>query len=523
MEPEARQAYGQERASAGRCAGVWPGSCSFSASIATAAPLKDSSLFQPLDAQQYPIDRQVRFFTPNDPYFFNDNPVGFPGQWYLDNQIGAGTGPDANVSGVWDRGITGTGVVIGFVDDGLEHTHPDLSPNYDAADSWDFGQNDADPMPVWNNATSVNYGDNHGTSVAGVAGARGGNGEGITGAAPDASLAGLRIDFSNQTAQMFADATRYHSSGSNTSIDIKNHSYGNTIGYFDQPITTSALIDSYNAGTIHFFAAGNYRQEDLGDYYIDLNSNFKFDPDVDPALNGDANKEQAQAARQSIVVAALGSDGVYASYSEWGANVFVTAPSSDSGNPAITTTDRVDDEGYNNNTLSMSEPFTDGDPFPDLDYNSIFGGTSSASPLAAGVMALAHQVRPDMDARFAKHLLARTSQVVDAGDDSTLGGWTTNAAGFKFNPNYGFGLIDADALTQAAAQYVGVTPVVATTTDNVAVNRVIPDGNTTGITESFLLAGSTPIEDIEVTLDVTHPWRGDVGRCSPRRPARPVG
>ena len=51
------------------------------------------------------------------------------------------------------------------------------APNFTASNSYDFGQNDTDPSPVY--AT-----DEHGTSVAGVAAARGGNGIGVTGAAP---------------------------------------------------------------------------------------------------------------------------------------------------------------------------------------------------------------------------------------------------------------------------------------------------------------------------------------------------
>jgi subtilisin family serine protease len=88
---------------------------------------------------------------------------------------------DIHVPAAWNRDITGSGVIIGIVDDCLQITHPDLSPNYVAADSWDFGQNDPDPSPVYNSGPNE---DRHGTSVAGVAAARGGNSIGGTGAAP---------------------------------------------------------------------------------------------------------------------------------------------------------------------------------------------------------------------------------------------------------------------------------------------------------------------------------------------------
>lgn len=37
---------------------------------------------------------------------------------------------DINVTGVWERNITGQGVTVVVVDDGVEHTHQDIQPNY---------------------------------------------------------------------------------------------------------------------------------------------------------------------------------------------------------------------------------------------------------------------------------------------------------------------------------------------------------------------------------------------------------
>jgi len=149
-------------------------------------------------------------FVPNDPYFHKETPSGWGGrgQWHLKNEY---TDIDVNVSVPWSLDITGQGITIGIVDDGIETTHPDLSPNYVASNSWDFGQNDAVPDPVYT-------ADRHGVSVAGVAAARGGNGIGVVGAAPYAGLAGLRIDFDFQTVAMFVDATLYQSSGGATPL-----------------------------------------------------------------------------------------------------------------------------------------------------------------------------------------------------------------------------------------------------------------------------------------------------------------
>jgi kexin len=421
-------------------------------------------------------------FAPNDPYFHKGTPTSsFPGQWHLVNEIVPGR--DARVQGAWDRDITGLGVTIGIVDDCLQIAHPDLSPNYVAADSWDFGQNDGDPSPV----TSK---DMHGTSVAGVAAARGGNGTGVTGAAPYAKLAGLRIDFQNQTTEMFVGGTLYHSSGANTNIKVKNHSYGYTTAYIATDAERQALADSAAAGTIHCFAAGNERGK--------------------PAQ--DSNKQHLQSSPDAIAVAAFGSDGIFASYSSFGANVIVTTPSNTSGGYGITTTDRTGGDGYN------GKGPTD-DPFPDLDYTSRFGGTSSATPLAAGVLALVKQAQPALDVRFAKHLLARTCDVVDPLDKTLQGGgdgdnngsaWKTNAAGFRFNQNYGFGLINADALTRLARTFAGVSPLTTESTGTIAVGTAIPDNNATGVSRTFTLSSVEPLEELLVTLDVQHTYAGDL-------------
>lgn len=51
----------------------------------------------------------------------------------LDNvsfQQNRGKGLDMNVQGAWSEGITGNGVVVTILDDGLEKDHPDLFKNY---------------------------------------------------------------------------------------------------------------------------------------------------------------------------------------------------------------------------------------------------------------------------------------------------------------------------------------------------------------------------------------------------------
>jgi len=111
----------------------------------------------------------ITAFIPNDPKFGE--------QWHLLNTGASGGTPgiDINITDVWND-YTGTGVVIGIIDDGVQHDHPDLSANYDTTLDHDARDGDGDAAP----GTS---GDNHGTTVAGTIAGVEGNGIGGTGVA----------------------------------------------------------------------------------------------------------------------------------------------------------------------------------------------------------------------------------------------------------------------------------------------------------------------------------------------------
>jgi dTDP-4-dehydrorhamnose reductase len=143
----------------------------------SAALMEDTRLNQ----VHFLLYRQMkRRFLPNDTLFTQ--------QWHLRNtgQGGGTAGLDVNVVPVWDA-WKGTGKRIAIVDDGLQTSHPDLAPNVDTVNDHDW--NDATPDDPSPDITV----DHHGTSCAGVAAARGNNGLGVSGAAPEATLVGLRL------------------------------------------------------------------------------------------------------------------------------------------------------------------------------------------------------------------------------------------------------------------------------------------------------------------------------------------
>ncbi|MFD0893904.1 S8 family serine peptidase [Luteolibacter ambystomatis] len=405
-------------------------------------------------------------------------------QWHLKNQGQSGVvaGTDVNIESVWNypSGTSGTnawrgnGVRIGIVDDGLQTAHPDLSTNYEATYSHDWNGNDSDPNP-----SATGTVDKHGTACAGNAAARGNNGTGVSGTAPEATLTGMRLIAASTTDSQEADAMGWH----NEVIAIKSNSWGpdddgETLegpGTLTQAALANATATGRGGkGTIFTWAGGNGRT-------ADDNSNY----------DGYANSIHV------IAIGAFDSQAHVSYYSEPGTNLVCVAPSSGTS-PAlgITTVDRSGTAGYNTSSSNG-------------DYTTTFGGTSSATPTAAGIVALMLQRNPNLGWRDVREILIRSSKRVNSADS----GWTSNGAGFRFHHDYGAGLIDAAAAVNLAAGWINLpanaTPIVSTQS---SLNQTIPDNNTTGITRSFVLpsAGALRVEHVTVKVNISHGYRGDL-------------
>lgn len=410
--------------------------------------------------------QQQKKWVPNDTLF--------PQQWHLRNtgQGGGTPGIDVNVTNVWDT-YRGTGIYIGIVDDGLQVTHTDLWQNVNTVLDWDYNGNDSDPSPDIAN-------DFHGTACAGVAAARGNNGRGVSGAAPLATLVGYRLIGGPSDDTMEASAL----STNNGVVHLKSNSWG---PYDDGarlegpgPLTRAAISNAATTGrggrgTIILWAGGN-GLENLDD------SNY----------DGYANSIY------TIAVAALTDGGAQSWYSEPGANIVVTAPSS-GGATDIITTDLMGNAGYN----AVGIP----GELADRNYTKTFGGTSSATPLAAGVVALMLQANPNLGWRDVQEILIRSATQVSPADAD----WRTNSAGFTFNHKFGSGLINAQAAVALATNWINLGPQVTASVIRSNLAAAIPDNNPAGITQTFRLGiTNLRVEHVTVTLDIRHPSRGDL-------------
>ena len=348
----------------------------------------------------------------------------------------------ANLEPAWALGHTGAGIVIGICESGFQTTHPDLAANFNPEASQPGGIND-----------------NHATSCAGVAAAVAGNGIGGVGAAYGAGLSSLLIGQASKTAAAFLFR--------NDLNDIKSNSWGppdNGLLHDWSAVERDAIAQSIatgreGKGEVFVWAAGNGGPGDRVDY--------------DPYA----------ASRFTIAVGAIDADDDAAWYNERGASMLVVAHSSgQSPNPGITTT--KNNSGYTSN----------------------FGGTSSAAPLAAGVIALVLEAAPDLTWRDVQHILVRSARPCDPSHPS----WTTNAAGYAVSEAYGFGAIDAHAAVLLARTWSPVADELSADSGLISVDSPIPDNDPVGLTRAIVLQQALRAESVELILNVQTPFVGDL-------------
>lgn len=414
-------------------------------------------------------------------------------QWHLKNtgQTGAtgvaGTaGQDLNVEPVWLAATPrkGTGVRIAVVDDGLEIAHEDLTANVAAGLSWDYVGSDTDP----DSGTHA-----HGTSVAGIAAARDLNGLGGRGVAPRANMVGYNLLQAFTTINEADAMTR-----GSPNVHISTNSWGppDGLGTLDAPdstwraaINTGLTNGRVGLGTIYTWAAGNGGTVISGCPTGCDNSNY----------DGYANN------RGVIAVAAVNDRGIKSSYSESGANLWVSAPGGEfCSTHTITTTDRTGGvEGYNTAATTSD--------YANKNYTRCMNGTSAATPGAAGAIALMLEANPALGWRDVRLILAQSARK----NDPTDAGWTLSSTtpAYNFNHKYGFGVIDAQAAVTLASGWTNVGAEVILTTALASPNLAIPDNNATGVSNTINVTGSgiANIEFIEITFSAAdHTYSGDL-------------
>jgi len=478
------------------------------------------------------------------------NDTRFNELWGMHNTGQTGGVDDADIDApeAWDISIGDRDVVVGVIDTGVDHSHPDLIANAwtntgeIAGDGIDNDNNGyIDDMHGINAITDVGdpMDDNgHGSHVAGTIGATGNNSEGVVGVNQEVSIVGCKfLDASGSGAT--SDALKcmdYMVALKNNGVNLRvlNNSWGG--GGFSQAMS-DAIDASEQADILFVAAAGN------------------------SALDNDTNPHFPSSYEQASVlsIASTTHSDSMSSFSQWGLT------SVDMGAPGSAILSTVPGGGYDS-----------------------FSGTSMATPHVAGAAALVLSVNPDLNVVELKELLMNSGDDNSALSGKTVSGKRLNAhqalldadptPGFKMsvspvsqtivagnNATYNFDMTSiadwsgdialtlSDALGSASLSASTVTPgenftlnvattaetnwgayeftVTATSGELVKSKTVslyvepqglndftyenntpadIPDNDPSGVNSVISVADDITIFDTSTYLDITHTWIGDL-------------
>jgi YVTN family beta-propeller protein len=195
------------------------------------------------------------------------------------------------------------------------------------------------------------------------------------------------------------------------------------VGLLDDTLDYLAAYGRGGRGLISFLAAGNEA------------ANIS-----DPFNNTIADHDKV------ITVAASINTDVRSGYSCFDPAIDICAPSSGdaaqrtAGAPGKVTTDTVGGGNLAGQTGGA------------LNYRNNFGGTSSATPLVAGVGALMLSINPQLSWVQVRELLLKTAVKIDAANTDPVGQWINDASGNPiFSQWYGYGRVDAYNAVRVAA------------------------------------------------------------------------
>ncbi|MEI7497909.1 MAG: S8 family serine peptidase [Candidatus Falkowbacteria bacterium] len=320
--------------------------------------IKDSdklAWFEP----DYPIKAAM---LPNDTYFSK--------QWYL-NKIKA---PEA-----WNTVRNNNNIIIAVIDSGVDIGHEDLVNNIwqnqveiaangqdddnngfiDDTNGWDFVDNTNDPRPKFEPGYTDEV--NHGTLVAGLIAAEGNNATGVTGVVWRAKIMALRVldDKGEGKVSSVIKAIDYAITNNASIINLSfvglSYSHG----------LNEAIKRAYDAGIILVAAAGN--ESDNKNKDVNLNNQ----PMYPVCMDGSGEN-------RVIGVAATDAMDQKTYFSGYGSNcVDITAP----GISFFSTVATVPKSEISDQLINKK-------------YDGFWSGTSMATPLISGGLALISAANP---------------------------------------------------------------------------------------------------------------------------------
>lgn len=213
---------------------------------------------QLVEAVSYNFIRQMKRM-PNDPL------VGVDALWALNNtgQLGGSEDADIDAFEAWDSRTDAADVIVAIIDTGVRYTHEDLADNMwvNAAEIPGNGVDD-DGNGYVDDVHGINASNGsgdpmddqgHGTHVAGIVGAVGDNGLGVSGVAWDIKLMALKfLDATGDGSD--ADAIECIDYSITNGARVINNSWG---AYTRNQLIENAIQEANAAGVFFVAAAGN--------------------------------------------------------------------------------------------------------------------------------------------------------------------------------------------------------------------------------------------------------------------------
>jgi serine protease AprX len=336
--------------------------------------------------------------------------------------------------GVWARGFTGQGIVVGMADTGVAWEHPALKSHYRGFNgttvSHDYNWHDAihnalPANPCGSDTAAPCDDDSHGTGTASLAVGDDGAGNQI-GMAPGARFIACRnMDQGNGTPARYTECFQFFlaptdHTGGNARPDLAAHVINNSWGCpvtegCTDPNVLKAIVENVSAaGIVVVVSAGN----------------------SGPACSTISEPPAFYDASLSVAATASDSDTI-ASFSSRGP---ITADGSNRLKPDISA------PGVNARVAA-----------PPASYRTGFSGTSGSAPLVTGAVALLWSAAPQLIGNVAAttDLLKHTALPLTSTED--CGGFS---GAIVPNPVFGFGRLDVGLAVNAAVPPARPTAVV---------------------------------------------------------------
>jgi subtilisin family serine protease len=337
-------------------------------------------------------------YVPNDQFF--------PRQWSIRNTgnnipegISGTAGCDMRVDSAWNITLGIPQCVVGMVDSGIDTTHEDIKANLINAKGYDF----INGHPLQTDDM------NHGTCTGGIVAAVDNNSIGISGIAPNVKLIGIKIfNAAGTTTTTALTNGLIYSWQQGEWISSNSWGGGSPVSAADQGILDGVTLGRSGKGTVFCVATGN------------SNGALQW-PATNPNVisvggNSPCNQRKSTTSCDNETW--------------WGANygtgLYIVAPC-----VKVYATDRMGSVGYTT-----------------TNYDSTFNGTSSATPNAAGVCALALSLDSTMRWDTLRVRMSRTADKVGSYTYTSAG--PLAVLGNTWNTEMGYGKVNAYRLLKSS-------------------------------------------------------------------------